>query len=187
MSTTETHGWNSERIELLKKLWAEGHSASRIAARLDGLTRSAVIGKVHRLRLPGRATTTRLSTPKVIFRRAALPLNPRMTDNPTHRLRKIDDIRKHSDWVKAPPAPKLAPEPLPILDDESGAGGGGVSLLDLQTGMCKWAYGETPPYTFCGAKCTSGSWCPQHEARVYVVARRTTGKPFIMEDRRAAA
>ncbi|MGZ5849663.1 MAG: GcrA family cell cycle regulator, partial [Methyloceanibacter sp.] len=37
-------GWNEERVELLKKLWAEGLSASQIASRLGGVTRNAVIG-----------------------------------------------------------------------------------------------------------------------------------------------
>ena len=52
--------WNDERVELLKKLWAEGLSASQIAGRLGGVTRNAVIGKVHRLGLSGRATTSRM-------------------------------------------------------------------------------------------------------------------------------
>ena len=43
--------WNDERVELLKKLWSEGLSASQIAGRLGGVTRNAVIGKVHRLGL----------------------------------------------------------------------------------------------------------------------------------------
>jgi GcrA cell cycle regulator len=51
--------WNDERIDLLKKLWAEGLSASGIASRLGDVSRNAVIGKVHRLGLPGRRTTSR--------------------------------------------------------------------------------------------------------------------------------
>jgi hypothetical protein len=47
--------WTDERVEKLKKLWAEGLSASQIAAQLGGVSRNAVIGKVHRLSLPGRA------------------------------------------------------------------------------------------------------------------------------------
>ena len=53
--------WTDERVELLKKLWSEGLSASQIAGRLGGITRNAVIGKVHRLGLSGRATTSRSS------------------------------------------------------------------------------------------------------------------------------
>ena len=48
-------GWTEERVAELKKLWAEGHSASQIAKRLGSVTRNAVIGKVHRLGLSGRA------------------------------------------------------------------------------------------------------------------------------------
>ena len=47
--------WNDERVELLKKLWSEGLSASQIATELGEVTRNAVIGKVHRLGLSGRA------------------------------------------------------------------------------------------------------------------------------------
>ncbi len=50
--------WTDERVELLKKLWSEGLSASQIAAQLGGVSRNAVIGKVHRLKLSGRGKTT---------------------------------------------------------------------------------------------------------------------------------
>ena len=57
--------WTDERVELLKKLWTEGHSASQIAARLGmGVTRNAVIGKVHRLNLSGRVTQPRSTEPR---------------------------------------------------------------------------------------------------------------------------
>jgi GcrA cell cycle regulator len=46
--------WTDERVELLKKLWSEGQSASQIAKELGGVTRNAVIGKVHRLGLSNR-------------------------------------------------------------------------------------------------------------------------------------
>lgn len=54
--------WTEERVDILKKLWAEGLSASQIANRLGDVTRNAVIGKVHRLGLSGRATTSRMKT-----------------------------------------------------------------------------------------------------------------------------
>lgn len=46
--------WTDERVELLKKMWVEGQSASQIAKELGGVTRNAVIGKVHRLGLSNR-------------------------------------------------------------------------------------------------------------------------------------
>ena len=57
-------GWTDERVELLKKLWADGLSASQIAAELGGITRNAVIGKVHRLGLSGRAKSPSSSAPR---------------------------------------------------------------------------------------------------------------------------
>ena len=50
--------WTDERVEVLKKMWGEGQSASVIAKELGGVTRNAVIGKVHRLGLSNRVTST---------------------------------------------------------------------------------------------------------------------------------
>ena len=56
-------GWTDERVETLKKLWLDGLSASQIAKQLGGVTRNAVIGKVHRLGLSGRAAPSQPSRP----------------------------------------------------------------------------------------------------------------------------
>ena len=56
--------WTDERVETLKKLWADGLSASQIAAQLGGVSRNAVIGKVHRLKLSGRAKSVSSGAPK---------------------------------------------------------------------------------------------------------------------------
>jgi len=64
--------WTDERVDLLKKMWNEGHSASTIAKELGGVTRNAVIGKVHRLGLSNRtgpengteASATRSAAPE---------------------------------------------------------------------------------------------------------------------------
>jgi len=58
-------GWTDERVELLKKLWQDGLSASQIAKQLGGVTRNAVIGKVHRLGLAGRASPSRSERPRM--------------------------------------------------------------------------------------------------------------------------
>ena len=56
--------WTDERVEQLKKLWSDGLSASQIAAELGGITRNAVIGKVHRLGLSGRTKAPSSSAPR---------------------------------------------------------------------------------------------------------------------------
>ncbi|HZA02511.1 MAG TPA: GcrA family cell cycle regulator, partial [Hyphomicrobiaceae bacterium] len=84
--------WTDERVELLKKLWSEGLSASQIAGRLGGVTRNAVIGKVHRLGLSGRATTSRMKTHRPRPRVAATTkrlAKPRFTSVETSPLRAL--------------------------------------------------------------------------------------------------
>src|ERR1700761_6355594 len=66
-------GWTDERVELLKKLWLDGLSASQIAKQLGGVTRNAVIGKVHRLGLSGRATPSQPQRPTFKAPRAPRP------------------------------------------------------------------------------------------------------------------
>src|SRR5690606_25261780 len=56
--------WTDERVEMLKKLWTDGLSASQIAGELGGITRNAVIGKVHRLGLSGRAKSPSSTAPR---------------------------------------------------------------------------------------------------------------------------
>ena len=76
--------WTDERVDLLRKLWTDGLSASQIAAELsNGITRNAVIGKVHRLGLSGRvkANAPVVARPRVqqaaAAPRAAKPAPPR--------------------------------------------------------------------------------------------------------------
>src|SRR5512141_1623281 len=66
-------GWTEERVEKLKKLWLDGLSASQIAKQLGGVTRNAVIGKVHRLGLSGRAAPSQPSRPTFKAPRAPRP------------------------------------------------------------------------------------------------------------------
>lgn len=48
--------WTDERVAILKKLWGEGKTAAEIASELGGVTRNAVIGKAHRLKLSNRVS-----------------------------------------------------------------------------------------------------------------------------------
>ena len=73
MHMNEQWTWDEQRVERLKTLWSEGLSASQIAAALGGVTRNAVIGKVHRLGLSGRAKAPSSATPRQRKPRAASP------------------------------------------------------------------------------------------------------------------
>lgn len=78
--------WTEQRIAELRRWWAEGLSATEISKRLDcGLSRNAVIGKVHRLGLNHRSTPSRsvrrslkgLIPTRPRAQRPTLPGNPR--------------------------------------------------------------------------------------------------------------
>ena len=91
--------WTDERVETLKKMWAEGQSASQIAKELGGVTRNAVIGKVHRLGLSNRVGGAAAEEETVTEAPVAKPVEaPKPTPEPV---------------VAAQPAPKPAPEPRP--------------------------------------------------------------------------
>ena len=53
--------WTDERLEELKKLWAQGLSISQIGEAL-GVSRNAIAGKAHRMGLPKRPSP--ISKPK---------------------------------------------------------------------------------------------------------------------------
>lgn len=124
-------GWNDERVELLKKLWADGLSASQIAAQLGGVTRNAVIGKVHRLGLSGRAKTPSSTVPRVRKQRAA-SMRPRMRYNGNAALAPQYEVEADLD-----PLANIVPM------------GPRVSITQLTDATCRWPIGDPGAEDFC--------------------------------------
>ena len=144
--------WTEERVEMLKQLWTDGLSASQIARKMGGVTRNAVIGKVHRLGLSGRATPARVSTAKVSAATRARPSTPSLSGNARFRSSELDEIKD-----------QVVPEP--ILSAEERA-----SVLHLTEHTCKWPIGDPGTHDFhvCGARAKSGSpYCTTHAATAY--------------------
>jgi GcrA cell cycle regulator len=156
-------GWTDERVALLKKLWAEGLSASQIAKLLTGVTRNAVIGKVHRLGLAGRATPSRpAKRPVRVARpRPAVPASPAAP-----RLR--------------PAAPAVYQAEAPVLEPLVLDTGATATVLTLNDRMCKWPIGDPADNTFafCGRAACSGPYCAEHNRVAY--------QPSAQRKRRAA-
>src|SRR5215475_6768251 len=97
-------GWTDERVELLKKLWQDGLSASQIAKQLGGVTRNAVIGKVHRLGLAGRATPSRpAKRPMRMAPRQVRPHNPAASAGGVALRPRTHAAMAPVPWVPAPP------------------------------------------------------------------------------------
>jgi GcrA cell cycle regulator len=153
--------WSEERVELLKKLWSEGYSASQIAAEMGGVTRNAVIGKVHRLGLSGRGKTSTAGTQR--------PRKPRL---PSHGPIGVPTMRGNT--ALAPKiAPRPAPQPLPVVsldDDVVVPLAERVTIMELRESMCRWPMGDptTLEFRFCGAKAIAGlPYCPHHARVAY--------------------
>jgi GcrA cell cycle regulator len=162
--------WTDERVELLKKLWTDGLSASQIAAQMGGVTRNAVIGKVHRLSLSGRARPT-----------SSAPRPRKMRMPSMHRPRTF----VHGNTVlktHAQPAPRRLPQPVPIEDIVVPISLN-ISLLSLTDAMCKWPIGDPggEQFHFCGHKnWNSLPYCEYHSRLAYQPPERR-------RDRRVAA
>lgn len=155
--------WTDERVELLRKLWIDGLSASQIAAELGGVTRNAVIGKVHRLGLSGRTKTTRPSAPRVRkVRRPSMPPRPatRVIGNTALKLNVIADTDFDEDEM---PVRVLAPvEELYIPLEER------ATILQLNEHTCKWPIGDPgqDDFYFCGRHSAHGFPYCEHHCRI---------------------
>lgn len=146
--------WTDERIERLKKLWSEGLSASQIAAELGGVTRNAVIGKVHRLHLSGRVKTTTTATQRSRkpARPAARPVT-RVTTVTRGNLAVVQTLDPEAMVVYRPAEEVVVPISRRI------------SIMELREGTCRWPLGDPllPEFVFCGGDCDVGKpYCTAH-------------------------
>jgi GcrA cell cycle regulator len=174
--------WTDDRVEVLKKLWVEGQSASQIAKELGGVTRNAVIGKVHRLGLSNRATSSSssksdtksktsvksMSDPKRVSNKTSTskvtsansPSEPR--SNVTSLRRQI--IPAGQPLPPQPSANEISPEALARVSEiEKKAKR--ISLLELTERTCKWPVGDpaTEEFWFCGLPSQAGKpYCEAH-------------------------
>ncbi|MGR3755763.1 MAG: GcrA family cell cycle regulator [Tranquillimonas sp.] len=175
--------WTDERVELLKKMWSDGQSASQIAKELGGVTRNAVIGKVHRLGLSNRVggvagkpegeDAAPADQPAV---EAAAPASPAPEPRPAQ-----PQPAAQAAAPAAPPARKpviTAGQPLPpqpsaneispealasVREVEKSAKK--IGLMELTERTCKWPIGDpaTDDFWFCGLGVQAGKpYCEAH-------------------------
>ncbi len=182
--------WSDERVDLLKRLWGEGQSASQIAKELGGVTRNAVIGKVHRLGLsnrngspnaanaapadaPAQAPEAETEAVKPAARPAAkVAAAPAAPAEPVEeeaapvavsvRVKAI--IPAGQPLPPQPSANEIDPEALAkVTEIEKKAKR--LSLMELTERTCKWPVGDpaTPDFWFCGLPVQTGKpYCEAH-------------------------
>ena len=172
--------WTDERVEKLKKMWGEGQSASQIAKELGGVTRNAVIGKVHRLGLSNRSGGGGTAKAEAKAKPA-----PKPEAKPKARAKAVPEAAPASVEPEtrpaAPPARKQiipAGQPLPpqpsanevspealakVNEVEKNAKR--LSLMELTERTCKWPVGDpaTDEFWFCGLPVQQGKpYCEAH-------------------------
>lgn len=173
--------WNEERVERLKKMWGEGQSASQIAKELGGVTRNAVIGKVHRLGLSKRAG---VAAPKPEKKPAE---SPEMNTAPKSEVKVVE--------VSVPPRKLIVPaeRPLPPQPSANEVSAEALAshrevqekalrlgLMELTERTCKWPFGDpaTEDFWFCGLPVEAGkAYCKPCAEVAYQ-------KPVARRDRR---
>ena len=184
--------WTDERVETLKKMWAEGQSASQIAKELGGVTRNAVIGKVHRLGLSNRVgggkdeaeedVPVMAAKPEPVSRPAPEPrpepvasaprpaperpaaAAPSAPSNVTPLPIRKAIIPAGQPLPPQPSANEISPEALAsVREVEKHAKR--LTLMELTERTCKWPIGDpaTDDFWFCGLPSLPGKpYCEAH-------------------------
>jgi len=141
--------WTPESIALLRAFWERGETAEAIGARLGGLSRSAVLGKIHRLRLH----QDQAAAPASAKTRASS--NNTCIEAPTRRRRRTKYKKRASGEPTAAPARQYK------------------TLLELTNATCRWPHGRpgTDRFFFCGAPEADLEhgvpYCAAHMRRAY--------------------
>jgi len=172
--------WTDERVALLTRLWNEGHTASQIAERFGDITRNAVIGKVHRLGLSGRAAASRFRAARIRVRSRAVPQmrSGGMGGYATHgnTALKADTETSPAEWNAPARRAFLRPVEQPAAEMETGPV---IGLLELKESSCRWPVGhpDQPGFGFCGCqKADHGPYCEKHAAIAYQPVQRRQAK-----------
>ncbi|MEL6959773.1 MAG: GcrA family cell cycle regulator, partial [Pseudomonadota bacterium] len=175
--------WTDERVEILKKMWGEGQSASQIAKELGGVTRNAVIGKVHRLGLSNRAGSGGAAKPAAKAKAEPKAKTTKAAAKPAAKAapkaeEEVQEPRTES--ASPPPPPKglaarraiipagqplppqpsaneISPEALAKVNEVEKTAKK-ISLMELTEKTCKWPVGDpaTDQFWFCGLPVQSG-------------------------------
>jgi GcrA cell cycle regulator len=168
--------WTDERVELLKKMWSEGQSASQIAKELGGVTRNAVIGKVHRLGLSNRTSGSGKPETKAKVapkpdpkpKTAPKPAEPTARSEPEAAPKTLP-VRKQiipagQPLPPQPSANEISPEALAKVSAVEKKAKK-LTLMELTERTCKWPVGDpaTEDFWFCGLPVQQGKpYCEAH-------------------------
>jgi GcrA cell cycle regulator len=148
----------------------EGKTASQIASLLGhGVSRNAVIGKVHRLGLAGRAKSPnsggarqRRLAPSPTAHRAVAP---RLTPAAPRMIRGATALAIAAEALSEadPQVFESVVVPMSLR----------VTIVELKESMCRWPLGDpaTSEFRYCGSPAASGPYCAYHGGLAYQSAQ----------------
>lgn len=153
--------WTAKSIDLLRALWAEGHSTAEIGRRM-GVTKNAIVGKAHRLDLPARPSPIRKmeasGAPSSAHRR-----KPAAVRDAAPAIAAVA-VRAVPQAPQPQPAPRLAAAPAQVASAQ-------VSHFPRASlRSCCWPIGEPGQreFRFCGCEAAPGKpYCAEHAAIAY--------------------
>ena len=164
--------WTDDRVATLTKLWADGLSASQIAKQLGGVTRNAVIGKVHRLGLSGRAKPSSPARKAAARKTAASKASrARASSKPKQKTVRARSVPRAPRVVAKAPVPP----PPPPLEAKPMSNGEFATIMTITEHMCKWPIGDpgADNFRFCGRKTDPEEpYCLAHSRVAYQPSRR---------------
>jgi len=138
------HDWTPERSALLRRLWDdEGLSGGEIAEEM-GLSRNAVIGRVHRMGL-GKRKDRKENAKKANVTKLSKGL-----------IRKVSSMTLQPGL---PPPPEPEWKEVHVNFEPRGL----ITIWDLKEHHCRWPYDNEPMVTYCGHDRLPGKpYCKKH-------------------------
>lgn len=149
-AVTARGGWTHEAVETLKRLWADPDLSAALIAKRLGVTRNAVLGKIHRLGLskPRGARSQPVRVP------ACRPVRRARSSRSARAAGPISAASRDSDGHPSPP--EVGPGLVRRLED-------------LPRRACRWPLGDpkADDFAFCGRAAERGPYCAAHAAVAY--------------------
>lgn len=148
-------GWTDESVAELRRLWDKGLTANEIAKKI-GVTKNAIVGKVHRLCLPARPSPIK-------FKNNENEIAPAEEETVLVEEEKVEIAEEVEEVVAE------------ISKTSESNGSVRTKLTDLDSHTCRWPLGDPrdEDFGFCGKRVRVGqTYCDEHSAIAYVKAVR---------------
>lgn len=157
--------WTEQKIQMLKDMWGHGYSASEIAKRLGGLTRNAVIGKAHRLKLSSRPSPIKHNEEGMIS--ASDPSLANVLPSMKSTRKRV--MLRPLPVVPVPSTVKASVrESFPVIEKTKRTEG--IAVTKAGERHCRWPVGDprSPDFRFCGCSAYEGlPYCIDHARVAY--------------------